>query len=177
MASLKKLEIINKRKLSCIDEPEKLNKKPITSKEHLKLLKEGKSGLDLPQLDFVLGPEKQDSGAKILKYIKEKEEKEKLDKQLKEKGVKVESFIPEEYETKGIQYFNRLKRILKRVFDSIMKLEEKDFEKMYIHSVEIIDGLSKGGKVSDIFKREHIKSIGLLFICVSLLTIIIKFTS
>ena len=177
MASLKKLEIINKRTLSCIDEPKKLNKKPLTTKEHLKLLKEGKSGLDLPQLDFILGPDKKDSSGRLLKLLKDKENKEKLDKQLKEKGVKVESFIPEEYEKQGFKYYNRLKQILKRIFDSIMTLKEKDIEQMYIHAVEIVDGLSKGGKVTDIFKREHIKSIGLLFICVSLLIIIIKFTS
>lgn len=174
MASLKKLDIINRKPIACIDEPKHLDKKPISIKQHLKLLKEGKSGLDLPQMDFILGPEKKDSGAKILKAMKEDKEKKALDKQLKEKGVKLETFIPREYEGDFKRYYNKLKGILKRVFNSILSLKEKDIEQMYVHAVEIIDGISKGGRLSDIFKREHIKSVGLLLICISVIIIILK---
>ena len=174
MASLKKLDIINRRPVACIDEPKKLDKKPLTVNQHLKLLKEGKSGLDLPQLDFVLGPEKKDPGATILKSLRETKEKEAIDKLLKDKDVKTETFIPEEYENEFARYYNKLKGILKRVFNSIMSLKEKDIEQMYIHLVEIIDGLSKGGSLSDIFKREHIKSMGLMLVCISSIILLLK---
>jgi len=174
MASLKKLDIINRRPLACIDEPKKLSKKPITLKEHLKLLNQGKSGLDLPELDFVLGPEKKDPGATILKSLREEKEKKAIEKHLKDKGVKTETFIPKEYENDFKKYYTKLKQIIKRVFNSIMSLKEKDIERMYVHSVEIVDGLTKGGKLSDIFKREHIKSIGLLFTCISVIILVLK---
>lgn len=174
MASLKKLNIINRKQIACIDEPKILDKKPLSVKEHLKLLKEGKSGIDLPQLDFILGPEKKDSGAKMLKLLKEERDKKALDKQLKEKGVKTETFIPEEYEDDFAKYYNKLKGILRRIFDSIMSLKESDIEQMYVHIIEIIDGLSKGGSISDIFKREHIKSIGVLLVGIALIIIILK---
>ena len=196
MASLKQLEIINKNKLACLDEPKTLPTKPLSVKAHLRILNKGQSGLDLPELDIALA--KKPSAEEQYKKTKEKEDFLKSKgiepKEIPETKVQIDDeyidsikfdllnreqkeffvTIPKKYESEAKKYYNRLKQILKRIFDSVLSLKDTDLVSMYKDMVEIVDGISRGGAVTDIIKRKHLRSMGVFCICVSVIIILLK---
>jgi len=171
MASLKELENISKKRIICIDEPEELEEHPLTPEQHLKLLDSGKSGMKLPDLDFVLGDqnkheEEPDYEFNILRRENDNEER----KETFEAEPENEKEYSELY-SKIDRAYTRLKQIVKRIFATIMSLKDVDLNKMINDVMDIIEGFSKGGDVRDIIRKEHIKSIGLFFILFSVIVI------